>query len=346
MKPPKISVIIPVYQAESFLSDCIDSVLSQNYPLFEIILTDDGSTDRSPEICDSYAKAYPNIRVIHQQNKGPAAARNVGMKIASGEYLMFLDADDFLAAPDIFSHMAKRISRTKADILAGNFSFFQNGQPKKIQHHHLKSGAYVQTSLFRFHAFYHSGHLSYIWGKLYRKQFLEKNQILFQSHPIGEDKLFNLECYLKGALYDFTNRPILFYRQRSKSETSRYHPDFSSFWIDLGKAYTRLRIQCHAPREYEDITAFHYFFGFLLLVREELKKPKKTGFVSHSLKITKTYVTSPVVFRSLRELSRGTYLRQFPSLPWRLFLQGTAFLLTWSTSLNVRKSFYDKRERP
>src|SRR3989338_8307313 len=96
MKNVKISVIIPVYNARKFLKTSVDSVLGQNYKNIEIILIDDGSTDKSGEICDDYAKKDRRIKVIHQKNSGPAAARNTGIENAKGEFLFFADADDFL----------------------------------------------------------------------------------------------------------------------------------------------------------------------------------------------------------------------------------------------------------
>ena len=91
-----ISVIIPVYNVEKYISQCLDSVCNQTYSDLEIILVDDGSTDASGEICDIYACHDKRIHVIHQENSGAAAAKNAGLRVASGEYLSFVDSDDFL----------------------------------------------------------------------------------------------------------------------------------------------------------------------------------------------------------------------------------------------------------
>ena len=93
---PLVSVIIPVYQAEKFLTECVESVRKQDYSELEIVLVNDGSTDRSNQMCEELAAADPRIRVIHQNNKGSGAARNAGIKEATGKYLLFLDADDKL----------------------------------------------------------------------------------------------------------------------------------------------------------------------------------------------------------------------------------------------------------
>ena len=96
MKPPKVSVIIPVYNAESFLDECIQSVLNQTYNDFEVILVNDGSTDRSLEICTKYGKAYTNVKVVNQRNEGGMSARRTGFYHSDGEWIMFVDADDLI----------------------------------------------------------------------------------------------------------------------------------------------------------------------------------------------------------------------------------------------------------
>ena len=96
MRKPLISIIVPVYNVEKYINDCVDSVINQSYQNWEMILVDDGSPDRCPEYCDKYATLDSRIKVIHQENKGLSEARNVGMRMATGEYLYFLDSDDFL----------------------------------------------------------------------------------------------------------------------------------------------------------------------------------------------------------------------------------------------------------
>ena len=93
-----ISIITPVYNAEKYLDDCVQSVLKQDYSHWELILVDDGSSDESSSICDAYAAQDARIRVIHQKNAGPGAARNKGMETAKGDYLCFLDSDDYLTS--------------------------------------------------------------------------------------------------------------------------------------------------------------------------------------------------------------------------------------------------------
>ena len=119
---PKISVIIPVYNAEKYLHRCIDSVLAQTYKDFELLLIDDGSKDSSGAICDEYAARDSRVKVFHKENGGVSSARNAGLAIASGDWIMHLDGDDWIA-PDIQERLIRKGEDTGADIVMGDFLF-------------------------------------------------------------------------------------------------------------------------------------------------------------------------------------------------------------------------------
>lgn len=121
---PKISVIVPVYNVERFLPNCIESLMAQTLDDIEFILVDDGSTDRSGEICDRYALADPRIRVIHQPNRGVSAARNAGLDAASNpEYIGFVDPDDWID-PEMYEKMAEAFDSTDADLVACGYDYY------------------------------------------------------------------------------------------------------------------------------------------------------------------------------------------------------------------------------
>ena len=115
-----ISVIVPVYNVETYLPQCVRSILSQDYEDLEVILIDDGSTDASGLLCDQYAREDPRVRVIHQQNGGAAAAKNAGLRAATGAYLTFADSDDYLE-PDAYGFLMKTLQETGADAVQGSF---------------------------------------------------------------------------------------------------------------------------------------------------------------------------------------------------------------------------------
>ena len=119
---PKISVIVPVYNTEMYLHRCIDSVLAQTYKDFELLLIDDGSKDSSGAICDEYAARDSRVKVFHKENGGVSSARNAGLAIASGDWIMHLDGDDWIA-PDIQERLIRKGEDTGADIVMGDFLF-------------------------------------------------------------------------------------------------------------------------------------------------------------------------------------------------------------------------------
>ena len=110
-----ISVIVPVYRVEPYLRQCVDSILSQTYEDLEVLLIDDGSPDRCGEICDEYQRQDTRVRVFHTENRGVSAARNLGLRVAKGEYIGFVDSDDWIE-PDMYEVLLKRIEETGADI--------------------------------------------------------------------------------------------------------------------------------------------------------------------------------------------------------------------------------------
>ena len=130
METPLISVVIPVYNVQAYLEKCVDSVLNQTYRNLEVILVDDGSPDNSPAICDSYAKKDSRVRVIHQENKGVGAARNVGVAQASGDWIAFVDSDDWIE-PTMYEEMLDSALRQGSDmVICSGISEYGGGEHK------------------------------------------------------------------------------------------------------------------------------------------------------------------------------------------------------------------------
>ena len=121
----KISVIVPVYKVEAVLKKCLDSIITQTYENLEIILVDDGSPDISGKICDEYSKRDSRVKVIHKKNAGVAAARNSGLKVATGEYCTFVDSDDYVS-PNIYQILLNSIVSSKSDVAICNIEYFDD----------------------------------------------------------------------------------------------------------------------------------------------------------------------------------------------------------------------------
>lgn len=189
-----ISIIIPVYNAQKYLSDCLDSVLRQSYKHFEVILINDGSRDNSLNLCQQYVQLDGRISCIHQENAGPGAARNAGLAQATGDYLLFIDSDDLLL-PGALEAMIRAIQGN--DLVIARFSLnTSSGKSIRGLINHsmsLDKFAFLDKLSIWPGAYYYSA----LWNKLYLRSIVYQNQISFRTDFIwGEDCLFNMTYYL------------------------------------------------------------------------------------------------------------------------------------------------------
>ena len=169
----KLSIIIPIYKAERYVKQCIDSVLKEAPAESEIILVDDGSPDRCPSICDDYRIRDDRIKVIHKDNTGLSDSRNIGLDTAVGKYIFFIDSDDYIDCGYFDKLFAK-----KADLVIGSFvAFYEDGSEFMLN---LPSKSYDSLSKYLedFHYFFPVT-FNTAWGKLYRRDFIERHHIRF-----------------------------------------------------------------------------------------------------------------------------------------------------------------------
>ena len=188
----KFSFIVPVYKVENYIKRCIDSIICQTYADIEIILVDDGSPDECPKICDEYARKDHRIQVIHQKNGGLSDARNSGLKIAKGEYIIFVDSDDYVEkkACELFLALTDR----KYDILVGD-AYVEGG----VSHvDHIKSNIVMTGEQYLEEAFLHSSAPRAVWLNIYRREFLNENDLFFKYGILHEDEEFTPRCFLKA----------------------------------------------------------------------------------------------------------------------------------------------------
>ena len=228
-----ISVIIPVYNAEQYLEECLESVLEQTYTNLEIILINDGSTDDSGEICRQYRERDDRIVLIEQENAGVSVARNRGISLASGEYLMFVDADD-LIAPWICENACRCMG--SCDVLMFQFEAFRHGEELKTAP--LSAGT-QSTLLSRFagddclrslfgvsRSVPSEISLPSMWAKVYRRSLLNRYQAFCPPDVInGEDMLFNVQTYIQDPRICYLPMAGYFYRYNPSSAVHRYNPN-------------------------------------------------------------------------------------------------------------------------
>ena len=205
---PLLTVVIPVYNVEKYLNRCLESILIQEWKNYDIILVDDGSTDRSPQICDDYVKTYDFISVIHKENGGLSEARNTGISQAKGEYIYFPDSDDWIE-PDTFIDLAEALESQKFDIISFNREFVKSEKDAIISDP-------IVTQVFEGKdAFVQMLKYSYITGfandKIYRKSLFIDNNILFPSRKYYEDLGTNYKLFLSAQKVYATNQKYYHY---------------------------------------------------------------------------------------------------------------------------------------
>lgn len=185
---PIISIIIPIYNTKEYLAECLDSVTGQTYKNLDIILVDDGSVDGSSEICDRYAAGDRRVRVIHQANRGISAARNTGLRSALGEWIGFVDSDDYIDS-GMYERMLRCAEKNDADLVAcGLNAFSENGGESVIQRQYSISDREMLCEEKEYWADYnHNGSIVFdvLWNKLYRRSLWEG--ILFPTGQAYED---------------------------------------------------------------------------------------------------------------------------------------------------------------
>ncbi len=219
---PLVSIIVPIYGVEEYLSECVNSILAQAYTKLEIILVDDGSLDNSPKMCDDFALIDNRIKVIHKTNGGLSDARNAGLKIAKGKFVSFIDSDDFISNIYIEKLLTEAL-KLDADIVEGNYYVFSDGKnslnPKPYVKKRLtiSSGAKTLKNLLTT-----SGNTETVsWNKLYKRELFTKNNIEYPKGLLHEDTFTTYKLYFYSKKTIFINEPIYYYRQRHDSIMGR-----------------------------------------------------------------------------------------------------------------------------
>lgn len=228
----KFSIVVPIYKVEDYLRECIESILSQTYVDYELILVDDGSPDDCPIICDEYAKSDHRVRVIHQVNLGLACARNTGIAASSGEYLICIDSDDYLKDNTILQKIADKAVDQVDVVLYGFQKFFESsGEFGCNEIPILKQRCSTLDMLNQ--VIETDTYCGTAWTKAVRLSLLHENNIEFKPGMISEDIdwYLNLLCYAKS--FDSINDVALIYRQRpfSISHSPKINSLIDNLWI-------------------------------------------------------------------------------------------------------------------
>ena len=215
----EVSIIVPVYQVENYIRQCIDSILVQTFTDFELILVDDGSKDRSGKICDEYAVLDQRVKVIHKENGGLSDARNCGMDQAVGNYFMFVDSDDYIA-PTMLEYLYKALMNKEADIAVCNFlHFFEEDRKRDFSTNiqsEVLSGAEIFYSIKNERVY---GIWTVAWNKLYKRETL--GNVRFRFGKYHEDEFWANDIYQMDIKVVTIPECLYYYRQRDNSIMGR-----------------------------------------------------------------------------------------------------------------------------
>ncbi|MBO4939128.1 MAG: glycosyltransferase family 2 protein [Oscillospiraceae bacterium] len=248
MKQLMISVVIPVYNSEKYLRKCLDSVLSQTYRQLQIICVDDDSSDRSWEILEQYAAADSRIQIFRKENEGVSLSRNFALERARGEYVLFIDSDDWMDR-ETCACALEAMEESRADVVMWSYirEMGKESRAKMIfDSDRVFEGQAVRERLYRRMAGAFGEELAHpenadalctVWGKLYRRELIEKHGIRFYDiREIGtyEDGLFNLDVFSHVRKAVFLNRHFYHYRRNNDASlTTAYRPDLAQRWDRL-----------------------------------------------------------------------------------------------------------------
>lgn len=219
----KYSFIVPIYNVEKYLEKCVSSILNQTYTDYEIILVDDGSKDSSPKICDCLVEQDARIKVIHKKNGGLSDARNAGTDIALGEYIIFIDSDDFFIKDDFLEKVNEKTSESPDLIFYKYQKFFESSQRyDECRYSYATAQAKNSYServdeLVKADAFY-----GMAWIKAIKKSLLNEHGIRFEVGLLGEDMEWNYHLMINAQSMELIDEPVIAYRQREGSITATH----------------------------------------------------------------------------------------------------------------------------
>lgn len=223
------SVIVPVYKVEEYLPACIESVLTQTFSDFELILVDDGSPDSCPEICEMYAKKDNRIKVIHKPNGGLASARRAGIKVANGEYVYNLDSDD-LIENDTLEYAYKKIKETDCEIVSFAYRWMKNGKTVNVTNDCIDEGFYDTNKIEKY--IYPKllmdkdmNHISYyLSGKAVKRELITPHQLgVSETISLGEDFCCVVPCYLHAKSVYISKKTAYLYNVRENSISKKFN---------------------------------------------------------------------------------------------------------------------------
>ncbi len=320
---PKISVIIPVYNSEKYIHQCVDSVLAQTLTDIEILLMDDGSKDESPSICDAYAQKDPRVRIIHKENRGYGSTINQAIQLASGDYIGIVEADDFIE-PDMYEKLYTDAAKHQTDITKCYFSYFNKCRKKQNVRHRFTNPAQTEP-VGPFHVSDYPHILTYhssIWAAIYRRDFIKNIRLTETPGASYQDFPFVFEALLKAKRLSIVPEYLLHYRKENNQNSSTCAPGRQVLYLVSHARLIRQTLDDMGLYEkYKNEFLFHaivclngYFRITPETYREEYYEQLHTFFSEYANDIPWN-VLPPVLTRFISLLVQGKKNELFLTLP-------------------------------
>lgn len=332
----KVSIIVPVYNAEQYLQECVESILHQTLSSIELILVDDGSTDSSPALCDQYAAQDHRVKVIHKQNGRAASARNAGLRVASGEYVAFVDADDWVS-PDMYEKMLQ----TNADVTLCDYVRFQGEKQFPFTQPNVEAGFYNKAQI-REKIYPHlvMDGLEYPitisnWALLIRREVIVKNRLSYREDiHISEDAPFGSEVlYCADSFAYLKGEQLYHYRMTEGSASKTYQPWWWESSLKINEETERFFANCTDYDFTQQIKSNMFYLAraeiyYILLNSKLTRKAQNTQI--------KSIMNHPRVVRMMQGFDVRPYPIQFKLLYWSIRYRSVALRRMVGTLSAVR----------
>ena len=276
------SVILPIYNVEKYLAECVESVLKQTFSDYELILVDDGSKDNSGKICDEYAQRDGRIRVIHKENGGASDTRNVGLNNALGDYIVYIDSDDYIMTDDFLSDLHNEIKAKGSDIVLYKFCklYDDTGKIEKCTFsldfvENTKNTDELLVELVKRDAYY-----GMAWIKAFKRSLAVDNNVMFDVNLVCEDMDWYFQLVLNANTITAIDKSYIAYRQRSGSTTATIKlRNLVDFVITLEKWSNKIQ-KAHISEDKRKALygALSKYYANMLVVYSRLKDKKKKQY--------------------------------------------------------------------
>ena len=315
---PKVSVIVPVYNAEKYLQECVDSILNQTLSDLELILVDDGSTDSSPALCDHYVAQDARVKVIHKPNGRAASARNAGLRTAMGEYVAFVDSDDWIS-PDMYEKMLQ----TGADVTLCDYVRFQGEKEFPFTQPNVAAGFYNKSQI-REKIYPHlvMDGIEYPitisnWAMLIKRDIIVKNHLSYREDIlISEDAPFGSEVlYCADSFAYLKCERFYYYRMTEGSASKTYKPWWWDSSLKINEETENFFSKCEDYDFTQQIKSNMFYLAraeiYYILCNQELSRKEQNQRI-------KAVMEHPRVVRMMRDFDVSPYPLSFRMLYWSI----------------------------